>query len=128
MVQQKKKKLQELDAYLGNPQHTMYPQIVGAPSDVRLEYLQLQKSKPKPIATYEPEIDDEFLLHKNDKKKPVDEKILKRKIKEHEKVAVREIRKDTLVLQKERARESQLKKDLSRGKIFKGGNGPKDEI
>jgi hypothetical protein len=46
---------------------------------------------------------------------------MKRKIKEHEKVAIRELKKDTLVVQQERAREVKLRKAFTSGKIFKGG-------
>ena len=60
--------------------------------------------------------------------KPVDEKVMKRKIKEHEKVAIRELKKDTLVVQQERAREVKLRKAFTSGKIFKGGQGPRDEV
>jgi len=128
-----KKVRSRLQSYLADQKHTMYPQIVTesrieeAP---RLEYLQLQKAKPKSILMLEPAIEDEFSLHSLELKrlKKFDDKAAKKKIKEYEKVAVREIRKDNLVIAKERARETKLRKDVARGKIFKGGNGPKDEL
>ena len=67
-----------------------------------MEYLQLQLTKPKSILTLEPQIEHEFIMHALELKrmqKPVDDKVMKRKIKEHEKVAIRELKKDTLVVQ-----------------------------
>lgn len=56
----------------------------------------------------EPQIEEEFSLHSLELKrlKKFDDKAVKKKIKEYEKVTVREIRKDNLVIAKERARES----------------------
>ena len=66
----------------------------------RLEYLQLGIQKPKALPTFEPLIDDEFLFSERElklKAKGTEEmpREVKRKIKEQEKHAARELRKDT---------------------------------
>lgn len=72
-----------------------------------LEYLQLQNKKPKALATFAPLIEEEFLIFKDLKrmKKPVDEKVLKRKMKKTENHALRELRKDTTMIQIQREKE-----------------------
>jgi len=78
----------------------------------------------------EPLIEPEFVLHSSELKRTrkFDDKAVKKKIEGYQKVAIREIRKDNVVLARERVRETKLRKDLSRGKVFKGGNGPTDEV
>ena len=61
----------------------------------------MRKDTPKPLATFEPAIDDDFLL-KFKLKGEMDAKTLKRKTKQAEKAAVKELRKDTLAIQGQR--------------------------
>jgi len=56
----------------------------------------LRKEVPKPLATYGPKIEEEFLLKKV--KKPLDERTLRRKTKEASKMAIKEITKDARVI------------------------------
>ena len=111
----------------------MYPQVTSIDDldDLeecpRLEYLQLGKQKPKPIASLQAEIEDEFMPMLTKKKKPLDEKQLKRKIKSEEKKAIRELKKDTLVIQHEKDRVKQMRKDKLKKSTYRGGNAPKDE-
>ena len=65
----------------------------------RLEYLQLNKQKPKSIPTFAPLIEDDFLIAGHWKERQLnDQKVLKRKIKKTEKDAQRELKKDTQVI------------------------------
>lgn len=68
-------------------------------------------------------------MHFRDKKfkKPEDEKEVKRKLKKVEKDAVRELRKDTMHLQVQRAKEQKYKSDMFRKGVIKAGT-IKDEI
>ena len=93
-----------------------------------MEYLQLGKQRPKPIPSYRPLIDDDFLCFERKKRQPVDEKTLKRKIKAEEKKVARELRKDTEVIQQEKQRLKQQKQAKFRKQTFRGGNAPKDEV
>ena len=63
-----------------------------------MEYLQLGKQKPKPIPRLKAALEDEFLILDRKKRPPVDDKILKRKIKAEEKKVVRELKKDTIAI------------------------------
>ena len=65
------------------------------PKAQKLEHLSMRQEKPKPLASYHPLIEDEFLMRV---KKPLDDKTMKRKAKKAEKDAVRELRKDTLIV------------------------------
>ena len=56
----------------------------------------MRQEKPKPLASYHPLIEDEFLMRV---KKPLDDKTMKRKAKKAEKDAVRELRKDAQAIQ-----------------------------
>lgn len=65
-------------------------------SKEKLVYIDLQKRVPKPLPSYEPLIEEDFILTRDyKKKKPLDEKDLKKKIKKNENDALRELRKDT---------------------------------
>ena len=83
----------------------MHPQITTRcltnekVSGPRLEYLQLGKQKPRPIPSHKPLIEDDFMLIEKKWKPALDQKQLKRKIKAEEKMAVRELKKDTFILQ-----------------------------
>lgn len=93
----------DLVTFLG--QKVLYPQLTTKclvdekVSGPRLEYLQLGKQKPKSIASLKPLIEDEFMLIEKKWKPALDEKQLKRKIKAEEKMTVRELKKDTFILQ-----------------------------
>ena len=97
-------------------------------SGPRLEYLQLGKQKPKPIACLKALLDDEFMLIERKWKPALDEKTLKRKIKAEEKMMIRELKKDTFILQQEKQRIKTLKVQKNRKAVFRGGNAPKDEV
>lgn len=59
---------------------------------------------------------------------PLDEKGLKRKIKAEEKMTIRELKKDTLVIQQEKQRMKKLKVQKTRKATFRGGNAPVNEV
>ena len=118
----------------------MHPQIVTASLSAlvgqkrkqewpRLEYLHLNKQNPRPISSLAPEIDPEFLstFAWKDKQRN-DAKIVKRKIKKFEKDAVREIKKDTYVLQAEKRRVHDQVRKRDHKSVFRGGNKPRDEV
>ena len=90
----------------------------------------LRKEFPKSIPQYDPLIDEEFLLRTkrrlSDRPVAEQEKIMKRKTKEAEKEAMRELKKDTMVLQKHKQQERQFRKGAS--KTYKAGQNLKDEI
>jgi hypothetical protein len=66
----------------------------------------LGKQKFRPIASMKPLIEEEFMMVGEKKRKaPLDEKGLKRKIKAEEKMIIRELKKDTLVVQAEKAKQ-----------------------
>ena len=54
--------------------------------------------KPKPIPRLKANIEEEFMLIEKKWKPALDQKGLKRKIKAEEKMAIRELKKDTLIL------------------------------
>lgn len=56
-----------------------------------------------------PLLEDEFMLIERKWKPALDEKTLKRKIKAEEKMTIRELKKDTFVLQQEKQRIKTLK-------------------
>jgi hypothetical protein len=99
----------------------------------RLEYLQLALQKPKALPSFEPLIDDEFLFTDRElklKSKDQEEtpKQIKRKIKEQEKHAAKELRKDTQVLMSEKKNQSMQRTKSYKKSIYSGGNRPTDEI
>ena len=117
----------------------VYPQVVGAELESfsscdnlaqkrpRLEYLQLNRQKPKSIPTFAPLIEKDFLVAGHWKERQMnDERIVKKKLARVEKEAQRELKKDTMLLQQEKARLSVQKRAGT--KIYRGGNMPKDEI
>ena len=61
-------------------------------------------------------------------KAPLDEKTLKRKIKAEEKMTIRELKKDTLILQQEKLRIKQMKISKNKKRTFRGGNAPFNEV
>ena len=89
--------------------------------------------KPKAVPTFEPLIGDEFLLTEREiklKSKGEEEtpKQMKRKIKAQEKVAARELKKDTIVLMQEKRDQSKQRDKSFKSSIYRGGNRPKDEV
>jgi hypothetical protein len=89
--------------------------------------------KPKAVTTFEPLIEDDFIcstqeLKLKSKDKEETPKEMKRKIKEQEKHAVRELRKDTQVLMIEKKRERMQRDHKFKKQNYTGGNKPKDEI
>ena len=67
-----------------------------------LTYLSLRHETPKPLATYYPQIEDEFLPSKASawrREQKSTDKGMKRKAKQMEKEAARELKKDTLMIQ-----------------------------
>lgn len=92
-----------------------------------LEHLSaLRKEVPKPLATYDPKIEEEFLLKKV--KKPLDERTLRRKTKEASKMAIKEITKDARVIQQEKQSEKHHRRALSKKNTYSVGRTLKDEI
>ena len=73
-------------------------------------------------------LDDEFMLIERKWKPALDEKTLKRKIKAEEKMTIRELKKDTFILQQEKQRVKTLRVQKNRKAVFRGGNAPKDEV
>ncbi len=61
-------------------------------------------------------------------KPALDQKGLKRKIKAEEKMAIRELKKDTLILQQEKQRIKSLRVSKNRKQIYRGGNAPLNEV
>jgi hypothetical protein len=49
-------------------------------------------------------------------------------MKAEEKMIIRELKKDTLVVQAEKARQKAQRVAKTRKSTFRGGNGPKDEL
>jgi hypothetical protein len=92
----------------------------------------MRQEIPKPLATYHPLIEDEFLPSKNTEwKREVknSEKTIKRKTKALQKEAMRELKKDTQMLQRERENERSWRKKASKRVTFKvGEKGIRDEI
>lgn len=75
-------------------------------------------------------IDPDFLIagHYKQRQK-TDEKVIRAKAKRADKDAQREVKKDTMAIMQERARQaSESRKRNQGGKIYRGGNMPKDEI
>ena len=115
-------KLQNINKELSNEiheflnEHILHPSIVcseiekaqSASSNFkrpRLEYLQLNRQKPKAIPTFAPEIDADFLIsgHWKERRKN-DESLVKKRLKKAEKDAVRELKKDTATIMAEKAK------------------------
>ena len=98
----------------------------------RLEYLQLGIQRPKALPTFEPLIDDEFVLTDRELKlkKGTEEtpKEMKRKIKEQEKHAARELRKDTQIVMQEKKNQASQRDKKYKTSIYRGGNKPTDEV
>lgn len=94
---------------------------------VPLEYLSMREETPKPLPSYLPAIEDEFLMRVARKDK-VDEKEMRKKTRKYEKDAIRELKKDTETLMSEKRKEKMQRKDLSRRGTFRAGQTLKDEI
>ncbi|CDW89226.1 nucleolar protein 14-like isoform x1 [Stylonychia lemnae] len=89
----------------------------------QLSYLQLTNKKLKPLPSYAPLIEEDFLLFKDFKmKKPLDEKTMKKKMKKTQNDALRELRKDTTQIQIQREKEMQYKRDQFRKTVVKAGS------
>jgi len=72
-------------------------------------------------------IDQDFLVAGHYKRRQkTDVKVIKNKAKSADKMAQRELRKDTAAIMQEKARLSDMKKRTV--KVYRGGNMPKDEI
>lgn len=80
------------------------------------------------MPTFDPLIEEDFLMTKDfKKKKPFDEKEVKRKLKRTEKDALRELRKDTQHIQIQRDKENEYKRNMFKKTVVKAGT-LKDEI
>lgn len=96
----------------------------------RLYHLAIREEKPKPLASYYPAIEDEFMPSKVTqwrKEQKNDPKVLRRKTKKMEKDAIREIKKDNITLQEQRQKEKEWKAKSSR-KFKVGSQGIRDEV
>jgi hypothetical protein len=71
------------------------PEILGKRTFEKLEYLSIRQEIPKALASYDPLIEDEFLMRVATKNR-FDEKSLKQKAKKTEKDAMRELKKDSM--------------------------------
>jgi hypothetical protein len=96
----------ELEKAMGNS-------ILGKRSFNQLEHLAIRMEQPKPLASYDPLIEDEFLMRVATKNR-FDEKTLKQKAKKTEKEAMRELKKDSFALQKARETERQQRRKVSK--------------
>lgn len=77
-----------------------------------------------------PLLDEDFMPGGRDRRKrtPLDEKGIKRKIKAEEKIIIRDLRKDTMVVQQEKAKRKTQRLAKARKATFRGGNAPVDEL
>lgn len=73
------------------------PSLLGKRAAHPLEYLSIRQEIPKPLASYDPLIEDEFLMRVPTKNR-FDEKTLKQKVRKTEKDAMRELKKDSLTI------------------------------
>jgi hypothetical protein len=87
--------------------------VLGKRSFDQLEHLSIRMEQPKPLASYDPLIEDEFLMRVATKNR-FDEKTLKQKAKKTEKDAMRELKKDSFALQKARETERQQRRKVSK--------------
>eukprot|EP00347_Sterkiella_histriomuscorum_P011158 403373534 len=97
--------------------------------DVQLVYLQLLAKKLKPLPTFAPLIEEDFMTFKDLRgvKKPIDEKEMKRKLKKNQNHALRELRKDTTMIQVQREQEMSYKRNQYNKTVYKAGT-IKDEM
>jgi len=83
---------------------------------------------PKPLPSYAPLIEEEFMLTVDWKtKNRGDEKLMKRKAKKIEKDAIRELKKDTQTIQDQRMKEKEWRRTKGNKMTVKIGQ-LKDEI
>jgi hypothetical protein len=93
-------------------------------------HLRLLAKKPKELPSFNPAIDEEFMaaaLDDRKYKKKESEKEVKRKVKKAEKDAYRELRKDTVQIQVQKAKEGQQKAQIFKKSIIRAGN-VKDDV
>ena len=95
-------------------------------SKEKLEHMSIRQEFPKPLASYAPLIEDEFLM-RVPKKDKFDTKALRQKTKKMEKDAIRELKKDSVTLQSERLMEKRQRKAIAGRSQMKFGQ-VKDEI
>ena len=97
---------------------------------VGLEHLRLRIEIPKPLPTYHPNIEDEFLPSKSSayrRELKNSEKVVKRKTKKLQKDAQRELKKDTQTIQRQKEEENSFRKKAA--KSYKiGQKGIRDEV
>jgi hypothetical protein len=86
--------------------------VLGKRSFSKLEYLSIRQEIPKPMPSYDPLIEDEFLMRVATKNR-FDEKTLKQKARKTEKDAMRELKKDSFTLQKQRDLERKQRRSVS---------------
>ena len=95
-----------------------------------LTHLRLQAKKPKELASFNPQIDEDFMAAAMDEKvykdKKEDPKEIKRKTKKAEKDAIRELKKDSQQLQAQKEKENSQRKQVFLKSVIRGGNN-KDE-
>lgn len=80
--------------------------VLGKRSFAQLEHLAIRQEQPKPLASYDPLVEDEFLMRVATKNR-FDEKTLKQKARKTEKEAMRELKKTVSLSRKpEKRRDS----------------------
>ena len=84
------------------------------------------------MPSYYPLIEDEFIASKSSawrREQKGTEKVLKAKTKKYEKDAMKELKKDTIILQHERENERNWRKNAAKRTTFKlGQKGIRDEV
>lgn len=92
--------------------------------------MRLLSKKPKELPTFNPAIDEEFMaaaLNDRKFKRKETDKEVKRKVKKAEKDAYRELRKDTVHIQVQKAKEIQQRSQIFKKSVIRGGN-VKDDV
>uniref|UniRef100_A0A7S3CHV4 Uncharacterized protein n=1 Tax=Strombidium rassoulzadegani TaxID=1082188 RepID=A0A7S3CHV4_9SPIT len=96
-------------------------------SQLPLQYLSLRQENPKPLPSYPPLIELEFLVRLPRKDK-YDEKELKKKTRKYEKDAMRELKKDTQVIMDQKMDLQRQRRQLASRGTKRVGQSLKDEI
>ena len=95
-------------------------------------YLALRQEKPHPLATYDVAIEDEFVPSRSTawkKEMKNSPKMIKRKAKQYEKDAVKELKRDNMVVNQERMHEKDWRKKVAKKVTHKvGEKGIRDEL
>ena len=84
------------------------------------------------MPTFYPEIEDEFIPSKASawkREQKSDPKVMRRKLKQMEKDNMKELKKDTMIIQQQRQQEKDWRKNAAKRKTYKvGDKGINDEV